>query len=125
MSDSLKKKAVKGVSWSFLDNIASSGITFLIGLILARILTPEEYGIMAMIAIFIAISNAIIESGFSNALIRKVQIDSKDYNTAFYFNIMVGLIMYCTLFLGAPLISVFFKEPLLVPITRVIIDQLL
>ena len=60
---SLKTKAVKGVAWSFLDNIASSGITFLIGLILARLLTPEEYGIMAMITIFIAISNSIVDSG--------------------------------------------------------------
>ena len=86
MQDSLKDKAVRGVGWSFIDNIASSGITFLIGLILARLLTPEEYGVMAMIAVFIAVSNSIIDSGFSNALIRKVHIKRIDYNTVFYFS---------------------------------------
>ena len=69
MSDSLKNKTIKGVGWSFLDNLSSSGITFLVGLVLARILTPEEYGVMAMIMIFIAVSTSIVDSGFSNALI--------------------------------------------------------
>ena len=80
-TQSLKNKAVKGVGWSFIDNIANSGITFLIGLVLARLLTPKEYGIMAMITIFIAISNSIIDSGFSSALIRKTDIKRVDYNT--------------------------------------------
>ncbi len=71
MTESIKDKTVKGVGWSLVDNIASSGITFLVGLILARLLTPAEYGIMAMITIFIAVSNSIIDSGFSNALVRK------------------------------------------------------
>lgn len=84
-TQSLKNKAVKGVGWSFIDNIANSGITFLIGLVLARLLTPKEYGIMAMITIFIAISNSIIDSGFSSALIRKTDIKRVDYNTVFFF----------------------------------------
>lgn len=75
---------IKGIGWSFADNIASSGITFLVGLILARLLTPKEYGIMAMITVFIAISNSIIDSGFSNALIRKIDVKRIDYNTVFY-----------------------------------------
>ncbi len=120
MGESLKHTAVKGVSWSFADNIANSGITFLVGLVLARLLTPEEYGIMAMIAIFIAISNSIIDSGFSNALIRKTNVKRIDYNTVFYFNLVVGTAIYILLYLVAPLISDFFKEPLLVPVTRVI-----
>lgn len=86
MSESLKHKTVKGVGWSFADNISSSGVSFLVGLVLARLLTPAEYGIMAMIAIFIAISNSIIDSGFSNALIRKTDIKRIDYNTVFFFN---------------------------------------
>ena len=65
MAESLKNKTVRGVTWSLIDNIANSGITFLVGLILARLLTPAEYGVMAMIAIFIAISTSIIDSGFS------------------------------------------------------------
>ena len=83
MSESLKNRAVHGAKWSFIDNISNSGVTFLVGLILARLLTPAEYGIMAMIAIFIAVSNSIVDSGFSNALIRKVRIDRVDYNTVF------------------------------------------
>ena len=98
MSESLKKKTLKGVGWSFVDNIASSGVTFLVGLVLARLLTPTEYGIMAMIAIFIAISDSIIDSGFSNALIRKVDIKREDYNTVFFFNLIVGISLYVLLF---------------------------
>lgn len=120
MSESLKSKTVKGVGWSFADNIANSGITFLVGLVLARLLTPEEYGIMAMVAIFIAISNSIVDSGFSNALIRKIDVEQVDYNTVFYFNLVVGIILYISLFFSSPLIGEFFKEPLLVPVTKVI-----
>lgn len=120
MSESLKKKAVKGVSWSFIDNVLGSGITFLVGLILARILSIEEYGILAMITIFIAVSNSIVDSGFSNALIRKINVKAIDYNTAFYFNLVVSLLLYVILYLAAPSISVFFKEPILINVTRVI-----
>ena len=100
MSESLKHKTVKGVGWSFADNISSSGVSFLVGLVLARLLTPAEYGIMAMIAIFIAISNSIIDSGFSNALIRKTDIKRIDYNTVFFFNLVVGVILYVLLYLS-------------------------
>ncbi len=120
MNQSLKNKTIKGVSWSLVDNIANSGITFLVGLVLARLLTPTEYGIMAMIAIFIAVSNSIIDSGFSNALIRKTDIRRIDYNTVFFFNLIVGIILYVLLFLCAPAISAFFKEPILIPVTRII-----
>ena len=113
-------KTVKGVGWSFIDNIASSGVTFLVGLVLARLLAPAEYGIMAMIAIFIAISNSITDSGFSNALIRKIHIDRIDYNTVFYFNLLVSIVIYLLLFLASPAISSFFKEPILINVTRII-----
>lgn len=117
---SLRSKTIKGVGWSFIDNIANYGITFLVGLVLARLLTPAEYGIMAMIAIFVAISNSIIDSGFSNALIRKVDIERVDYNTVFFFNLVVSVILYVILYVSSPLISTFFKEPILVDVMRVI-----
>lgn len=125
MTDSLKNKAVKGVSWSFIDNIASSGVSFLVGLVLARLLSPQEFGILGMIAIFIAISNSIIDSGFSNALIRKTDAKDIDYNTVFYFNLLLGLIFYIILFFSAPAISLFFNESQLIPITRVMGSTLL
>ena len=120
MQHSLRDKTARGVGWSFIDNIANSGITFLVGLFLARLLTPEEYGVMAMIAIFIAVSDSIIDSGFSNALIRKVNVDRIDYNTVFYFNLIVSVSLYILLFFASPAISAFFREPILVEVMRVI-----
>lgn len=120
LTDSLRHKTIRGVGWSFVDNIASSGITFLVGLVLARLLTPAEYGLMAMIAIFIAISNSIIDSGFSNALIRKIHVERVDYNTVFYFNLIISILVYAILYIASPVISAFFKEPVLVEVTRVI-----
>ena len=120
MGDSLKSKTIKGTAWSAIDNIASSGITFLVTLVLARLLTPEEYGIMAMIAIFIAISNSIIDSGFSNALIRKIHVERIDYNTVFYFNLIVSVFVYFLLYILSPAISIFFIEPILKEVIRVI-----
>lgn len=120
MSESLKQKTVKGASWSLIDNVTNYGIAFLVGLVLANILTPEEYGIMAMVTIFIAVSNSIVDSGFSNALIRKTDIRSVDYNTVFYFNLIVSAFLYLILYVSAPAISVFFKEPILVDVMRVI-----
>lgn len=117
--NSLKKKTVHGVSWSVIDNIVSSGISFLVGIILARILSPVEFGILGMITVFIAVSNSIVDSGFSNALIRKTDAKDIDYNTVFYFNLILGFILYIILFFCAPAISNFFHEPLLIPVTRV------
>ena len=120
MSESLKHKTVKGVGWSFIDNLSSSGVSFLVGLVLARLLTPSEYGIMAILTIFIAVSNSIVDSGFSNALIRKTDAKRVDYNTVFLFNLVVSGLLYVVLFFAAPAISVFFKESLLVEVMRVI-----
>lgn len=120
MADSLKNKAVRGAKWSFIDNIASSGVTFLVGLVLANLLTPTEYGIMAIITIFIAVSTSIVDSGFSNALIRKVHIERVDYNTVFFFNLVVSFVLYIVLYVAAPAISIFFKEAVLTEVLRVI-----
>lgn len=120
MEDTLKYKTVKGVGWSFADNMANSGITFLVGLILARLLTPEEFGILGMITIFIVVSNTIIDSGFSSALIRKKDAVHIDYNTVFYFNLFISIFLYAILCFSAPLIGTFFHEPLLIPVTRVL-----
>lgn len=120
MPESLKHKTIRGVGWSFIDNMTSSGIAFLVGLVLARLLTPAEYGVMAIIAIFIAISTSIIDSGFSNALIRKVNIKQIDYNTVFYFNLIVSIVLYALLYIASPVISLLFKEPVLIEVTRVI-----
>jgi len=115
----LKKKAIHGVSWSAIDTLANSGITFLVGIILARILSPAEFGLIGMITVFIAVSNSIVDSGFSSALIRKVEAKRIDYNTVFYINLFLGILLYIILFFCAPAISRFFKEPILISITRI------
>lgn len=120
MQNSLRDKTARGVGWSFVDNMANSGITFLVGIVLARLLAPEEYGVMAMIAIFIAVSDSIIDSGFSNALIRKINIERIDYNTVFYFNLVISVSLYVVLFFASPAISAFFREPVLTKVMRVI-----
>lgn len=119
MKDSLKKKTFSGILWSGIERFSVQGIQFSIQLVMARILTPADYGLIGMIIVFIAISQSIINCGFSSALIRKVDRTEEDYSTAFYFNIGVGVILYTILFLSAPLIARFYNEPILIPITRI------
>lgn len=118
MADSLKEKTVKGTSWSIVDNVANYGITFIIGVILARILSPDEYGLIGIISIFIAVFNIIVDSGFSSALIRKNDADDVDYCTVFYINLIVSIIMSMTLFFCSPLIADFFDRPELLRLSQ-------
>ena len=120
MSDSLKNKTVKGTVWSTLERFSVQGIQFVVMVIMARILTPEDYGLVGMLAIFIAVSQSLIDSGFSQALIRKQDRSEIDNSTVFYFNIGVGIILYFLLYFTAPLIAKFYDEPQLIPITRVV-----
>ena len=119
MSESLKKKTVRGTFWSAVDSISSQGVTFLVGLVLARLLTPHEYGLIGYIMILVAVFNSIVDSGFSNALIRKKDTGETDYSTAFIFNLAVSLVMVAAMVLVAGPFSRFFKEPQLVPLVRV------
>ncbi|WP_217447697.1 lipopolysaccharide biosynthesis protein [Maribellus comscasis] len=116
----LKQKTITGITWSFIDKSANLGVTFIIGIILARLLSPKEFGLVGMLTIFISISNSIVDSGFSQALIRKKSCTEDDFSTVFYFNFLVGLFMFALLATCAPLISRFFNEPLLIPLIRVL-----
>jgi len=119
MGDNLKNKAVSGVGWSATDALFTQGINFIVGLILANRLDPHDYGLIGYVTIFIALFNCIVNSGFSNALIRKKDVKEIDFSTTFTINMVLCLIMSLTLFLSAPLISKFFNEPELIPVTRV------
>lgn len=119
-TESLKDKTVKGTFWSAMDNMTNVGVSFIISIILARLLSPSEYGILAIIQVFIAISTTIVDSGFSSALIRKKDIKSIDYNTTFIVNVSLSLALYIVLFFCSPLISSFFKQPILLDVTRVV-----
>lgn len=107
----LKQKTITGTIWSFIDSFANQGIQFIAGIVLARILSPKEFGLIGMLTIFIALSQSFIDSGFTNALIRKKNCTQTDYSTVFYFNFVVGIIFYFILFFSAGSISVFFNEP--------------
>ncbi|MGN7387431.1 lipopolysaccharide biosynthesis protein [Sporosarcina sp. SAFN-015] len=117
---SLKSKTITGLFWSFTDLMANHGIQFGVQIILARLLLPEHFGIIGMILVLISVSNAIVDSGFSQALIRDQHTTQEDYSTVFYFNFFISLVLYALLFSTANLISVFFEEPQLTKIIRVL-----
>ena len=111
--ESLKNKAQKGLLWSTIDRIASQGTHFVFGILIARLLSPDDYGIIAMPLVFLAVAQCFIDSGFATALVRKPTLSQADLSTAFFFNIGVGVICYSILFLGSPLIASFYSTPLL------------
>jgi O-antigen/teichoic acid export membrane protein len=119
-SANLKKRTITGMFWSFSDLIANQGINILFQILLARLLLPRDFGIIAMIYVFISVSEAIVDSSFGYALIREPNANQTDYSTVFYFNLAMGAIMYALLFLTSPAISSFFNEPLLIPVLRVL-----
>jgi Membrane protein involved in the export of O-antigen and teichoic acid len=122
LETSLKQRTISGSFWSFADNILGQGITFVVGLALARLLTPNDYGIIGIVIIFVAISNSIVDSGFSNALIRKNNAKDIDYNTVFITNVIVSVIIFVLIFFTAPYISQFFPKydaSVLTPILQV------
>lgn len=116
----LTNKTLSGVKWNAIGRFSTQGISFVISILLARILSPSDYGVIGMIGIFMAIAQTFIDSGFGSALIRKKDCTDTDYSTAFYFNIVVGIVSYLILFISAPFIADFFKTPILVDIVRVL-----
>lgn len=119
MSESLKNKTQKGLAWSMIERFATQGVQFLFGIILARMLSPDDYGVIAMPLVFLAIAQCFIDSGFSGALIRKPNLTEDDLSTAFYFNIGVGVICYLILFFTSPLIADFYNTPILADLLKV------
>lgn len=116
----IKKDTLKGVKWTAFERISMQGMQFLIGIILARLLDPSDFGIIGMMIMFITLSNTFVDGGFSNALIRKIDCDEKDYSTAFYFNIVVGIVCYAILFLCSSFIASFFNTPVLSRLLKVL-----
>lgn len=117
--DTLHNRTVRGAAWSFADNILRLGVSFVVGIVLARLLSPDEYGLIGIITIFINVFNGIVDSGFSNALIRKNDAGDTDYNTVFWSNLLVSVVLCVVLFFSAGLIADFFDRPQLKPLTQV------
>lgn len=119
VTESLKQKTTNGLFWSSVERFSNQGVSFVFSIILARILAPRDFGIVAMIGIFFAVAQSFVDSGFSNALVRKTDRREEDLSTCFYFNIGVGIVAYIVLFLIAPFIADFYNQPILSPIIRI------
>ena len=115
----LKDKAISGVKWNDIGRFSTQGVNFIIGLILARLLSPSDYGVVGMVGIFFAIAQTFIDSGFGSALIRKNDCTDTDYSTAFYFNVLVGLVCCILLSFVSPFIANFFNTPILKDLVKV------
>ena len=106
--------------WSSVERFSVQGVQFFVMIVMARLLTPHDYGLIGMLAIFIAVAQSLIDSGFSQALIRKQDRTETDNNTVFYFNIIVSALLYLILYISAPLVADFYNTPQLCPVMRVV-----
>ena len=121
MSDnSLKEKTARGLFWGMLNNGTMQVLNLIIGIFLGRLLTPADYGIVGVLAIFSAIAGDLQSAGFTQALINIKKPTDRDYNSVFWFNVLVSVVMYAILFLAAPLIALFFHQPVLTNVSRFI-----
>lgn len=116
----IKSKIITGVLWSSIEKGGVRGVNFIIGILIARILTPADYGLIGMIMVFITISNLFIDSGISQALVQKKYKSENDFSTAFIFNVAIAAICYIALYFLSPYISAFYSEPLLTKLIRIL-----
>ena len=120
MKDALQSKIAQGLTWAGLEKCAAKALRFVIGLVLARLLVPGDYGLIGMLGIFIGLSSLFVDSGFSAALIQKKDRTEDDFATVFWFNLVVAGVCYGVLFFAAPFIAAFYKMPQLCAICRVV-----
>lgn len=114
-----KRTVFRGVVWSAFEQYSSQGVQFIVSVVMARLLTPKEYGIVGIIGVFIGFSSMFIDSGLGSALIRKQNASQADFSTVNLTNIGVSIVMYLALFITAPVIANFYEMPILVPTIRV------
>lgn len=119
MSDSLRERTISGMLWSFMQKFGTMAIAFVANIVLARLLTPDDYGCIGMLLIFIAVANTFIDGGFGSALIQKKEPTQEDYSTIFYWNLFLSIVLYGILFFTAPFIADFYEISLLTPVLRV------
>lgn len=125
MGESLKERTAKGLLWGAVNNVTSQLLSVAIGIVLGRLLSPAEYGMVGMLAIFTAIAGSLQESGFTAALTNMKQATHRDYNAVFWFSTLMSVALYGVLYLSAPLIADYFRQPGLVPLSRLVFASLL
>jgi O-antigen/teichoic acid export membrane protein len=116
---SIKKKAVSGAFWTTIQTFSSQGIGFIVSIILARLLEPEQFGLIGMLGVVMALSNTIINGGLTQSLIRSSNLVEEDYSTVFFFNLIGSLFIYFIVFLSAPFIADFYKQEQLESVIKV------
>lgn len=109
MTNSLKTQFLSGVAWTSISRFGSLGIQFLVTIILARLLNPEDFGVIALLTVFIAIAQILLDSGFGDALIQRESNSTLEYSSVFYLNILIGIVCYLILFIGSPLLDSFYN----------------
>ncbi|MDE7159358.1 MAG: lipopolysaccharide biosynthesis protein [Muribaculaceae bacterium] len=119
MAENLKRKTVAGAVWTGINRFGSLMLMFVTNMILARLLTPAEFGYIAMLAVFILVADTFVDSGLGSAIIQKKDADNGDFSTVFYFNLALGVVLYLTLYFCAPLVADFYNLPLLKKLLRV------
>lgn len=119
MDDSLKERSITSFGWKLAQSICTLGSSFVIQIILARLLLPEDFGLVAITTVFMTLANTIIETGFSSSVIQKSETNQKYLSSVFFANLALSFLVYMILFLIAPLVSNFYSEPILTPILRV------
>lgn len=117
--ESVKQQTISSVKWTAIERFGLQGMQFALGIIMARLLSPSDYGTVGMIAIFIAVSQSFMDSGFGTALVQKRNRTETDFSTVFYFNVVMATVCYVVLFAIAPLVADFFSTPILTTILRV------
>lgn len=111
---------IEGLGWSFAERILAQLVSTLVGIVLARVLSPDDYGIVSVVMIFITICNVFVTSGFGTAIVQKKEVDHRDFDTAFYLSFAMSLVLYTALFFSAPVIAAFYEMPQLIPVLRVL-----
>ena len=117
--DNLKKQTKKGLYWKFADQFSNYGVQFIVGIFMARMLSPEDYGITALPAVFMMVGGIFASAGFGQAMVRKPELTENDLSTAFYYSVGVGIFIYLLLFIASPWIAAFYNVPVLTPLIRV------
>lgn len=114
-----KRSVFSGLFWKFSERILAQGVSFVVSIVLARLLMPEDYGTVAMVNVFITIADVFVVSGFSTALIQKKDADDTDFSTILYCSLLVAVVIYIILFVSAPFIADFYNTPILCNVIRV------
>lgn len=111
MTDDIRNKMIGTLAWTMFDRFGQQVIQFVISVFLARLLTPNEYTLIALVVVFVSLSNSLVDGGFGSALVRKKTVDDTDLSTVFYFNIFVSILLYTLLYFAAPLSPTFMSNP--------------